>query len=178
MTNSINLEEIALIYDGEYLASVPNTYKAFLELLRDKAGITNEEFKNKTVYRIEDESRAPTREYYFPIGFIPKPDRDSNTLEEIVEKDPGKIINITKHYRRYFKTGLESVKELKIKSPFYTAYLRRGKDKDIKDETAIFTALTEINNKIIKAYDPADDDKTFQEKQEIKKQRTKNKEYI
>ena len=51
MTNSINLEEIALIYDGEYLASVPNTYKAFLELLRDKAGITNEEFKNKTLYR-------------------------------------------------------------------------------------------------------------------------------
>ena len=164
------------LYDSQFIERNKNISEYFVVLPQYKKYYIPGSKKNKTVYRIEDESRAPTREYYFPIGFIPKPDRDSNTLEEIVEKDPGKIINITKHYRRYFKTGLESVKELKIKSPFYTAYLRRGKDKDIKDETAIFTALTEINNKIIKAYDPADDDKTFQEKQEIKKQRTKNKE--
>ena len=84
------------------------------------------------------EAKSPSRKYYLPIGYIPKPDRDSNTLNEIVEKDPTKIINITKHYRRYFKTGLEAVNELNIKSPFYTSYLRRSKGKDKEDETAIF----------------------------------------
>jgi len=33
---TIDLDAIAVIYDGDYLSSVPNTYKAFLELLRDK----------------------------------------------------------------------------------------------------------------------------------------------
>ena len=51
MTEQINLDCIAVIYDGDYLSSAPNTYKAFLELLRDKAGLTNEEFCNKTVWR-------------------------------------------------------------------------------------------------------------------------------
>ena len=51
MTDQINLDCIAVIYDGDYLSSAPNTYKAFLELLRDKAGLTNEEFCNKTVWR-------------------------------------------------------------------------------------------------------------------------------
>ena len=35
MTETIDLDAIAVIYDGDYLSSVPNTYKAFLELLRD-----------------------------------------------------------------------------------------------------------------------------------------------
>ena len=51
MSELINLDSIAIIYDGDYVSSVPNTYKAFLEALRDKAGITNEEFGNKTVWR-------------------------------------------------------------------------------------------------------------------------------
>jgi len=51
MTETIDLDAIAVIYDGDYLSSVPNTYKAFLELLRDKAGLTDEEFGDKTVYR-------------------------------------------------------------------------------------------------------------------------------
>ena len=51
MSEEIDLNSIAIIYDGDYLSSVPNTYKAFLETLRDKAGITNEEFINKTVWR-------------------------------------------------------------------------------------------------------------------------------
>ena len=90
-----------------------------------------------------------------------------------VETDIGRIYNIKKHYRRYFRTELEEVNELNIKSPFYTAYLRRGKDKDVKDETAIFTALSEINNKIIKSYDPQDDDKSYEEKEKIKEQKMK-----
>ena len=51
MSDLIDLDSIAIIYDGDYLSSAPNTYKAFLEALRDKAGITNEEFGNKTVWR-------------------------------------------------------------------------------------------------------------------------------
>ena len=62
---------------------------------------------------------------------------------------------------------------MKIKSPFYTSYLRRGKDKDSKDETALFTALSSTDNKIIKSYDPRDDDKTFEEKEQIKQQKKK-----
>ena len=153
---------------SEYFVVLPQYRKYFIPGSDKHKG-------NNTPYQIEDESKSPPREYYFPVGYIPKPDKDSKDLNELIEKDSGKIVNITKHYRRYFKTDLESVKELKIKSPFYTAYLRRGKDKDIKDKTAIFTALTEINNKIIKTYDPKDDNKlTFQEREELKKQRTKN----
>ena len=51
MTETIDLDAIAVIYDGDYLSSAPNTYKAFLELLRNKAGLTDEEFGNKTVYK-------------------------------------------------------------------------------------------------------------------------------
>ena len=164
-------------YDSQFIEKNKNISEYFVVLPQYKKyhipGVT----KHKTTYYIEDESKSPTNNYYFPVGYIPKPDRDSNTLNEIVEKDPGKIANITKHYRRYFNTSLELVKELKIKSPFYTSYLRRGKDKDKKDETAIFTALSEMNSKIIKTYDPKDDNKkTFQEREELKKQRTKKME--
>ena len=51
MSEFLNLDSIAIIYDGDYLASVPNTYKAFLELLRDKAGLTNDDLKKKTIWR-------------------------------------------------------------------------------------------------------------------------------
>jgi hypothetical protein len=47
MSETIDLNSIAIIYDGDYLSSAPNTYKSFLELLRDKENLTNEEFKNK-----------------------------------------------------------------------------------------------------------------------------------
>ena len=50
MSEQINLDEIAIIYDGDYISSAPNTYKAFLETLRDKAGLTNDEFCDKTIW--------------------------------------------------------------------------------------------------------------------------------
>ena len=165
------------LYDSKFIEKNKNISEYFVVLPQYKKYFipgAKEHKANKTPYSIEDEGKSPNREYYFPIGYIPKPDRDSNTLNEIVEKDPTKIVNITKHYRRYFKTSLEAVKELNIKSPFYTSYLRRGKDKDKEDETAIFTAMTEIDNKIIKTYEPNDDHKTFEEREKIKKQRTKN----
>ena len=51
MADKIDLDSIAIIYDGDYVSSVPNTYKAFLEALRNAAGLTNEEFQNKTIWR-------------------------------------------------------------------------------------------------------------------------------
>ena len=51
MSEFIDFDSIAIIYDGDYISSAPNTYKGFLETLRNAAGLTNEEFKNKTVYR-------------------------------------------------------------------------------------------------------------------------------
>ena len=154
---------------SEYFVVLPQYKKYFIPGSQEHKG-------NNTPYLIEDESKSPSKDYYFPIGYNQKYDKDSNTLNE-EEKDPTKIKNITKHYRRYFKKGLEDIKELKIKSPFYTTYLRRGKDKDTKDETEIFTAMSEVSNKIIKIYETdevVDDHKTFEEREKIKKQRTKN----
>ena len=117
---------------------------------------------NNTPYKIENESLSPSRNYYLPIGYVPKPKRklegdNNNVINNLNENNGIKIVDITKHYRRYFNTELENVEELKIKSPFYTAYLRRGKDKDKKDETYIFSSLNEIKNKIIKKFAPNDE---------------------
>ena len=51
MTQQIDLNTISIKYDGEIISTAPNTYKSFLELLRDKEGLTNTEFMNKTVWR-------------------------------------------------------------------------------------------------------------------------------
>ena len=168
------------VYDAQLIEKNKNNAEFFVVLPQyTKYFIpgTNKHKGNKTAYLREDLNLAPSSEYYYPIGYIPKPEhnKEENSQGIVVEKDPGKIDNITKHYRRFFGTGLEDSPELRIRSPFYTAYLRRGKDKDVKDETAIFSALSEANNKIIKSYDPKDDNKTFEEKQEIKKQRLRSR---
>ena len=51
MSEYINLETISLIYNEKLISVVPNTYKAFLELLRDYDHLTNEEFNKKTIYK-------------------------------------------------------------------------------------------------------------------------------
>ena len=47
----LDLSAVSIVYQGEFLSSVPKTYKAFLESLRDKEGITNEEFCKRTIWR-------------------------------------------------------------------------------------------------------------------------------
>ena len=163
-------------YDAQFIENNKDKAEYFVVLPQYKKYFvpgSNKHKGNKTAYLKEDLNLAPSSEYYYPVGYIPKPDhnKEENAQGVMVEKDPGKIANITKHYRRYFKTGLEDDRDLKIKSPFHTVYLRRGKDKDVKDETAIFTALSNMNNKIIKSYDPKDDNKSFEEKEEIKKEK-------
>ena len=51
MSEYLDLDSIAIVYDGDFLMSVPKTYKAFLEGLRDKAGLSNEEFAKRTIWR-------------------------------------------------------------------------------------------------------------------------------
>lgn len=61
---------------------------------------------NKTSYKIENESIAPSKEYYLPIGYIPKLKRNldnNNYIHEVKENNEYKISNITKYYRRYNK---------------------------------------------------------------------------
>ena len=142
---------------SEYFVLLPQYKNYFIPGSKKHKG-------NNTPYKIENETISPSREYYLPIGYIPKPKRkldENNVINNAINNnnDGNKIIDITKHYRRFYNTELEKVKELNIKSPFYTAYLRRGKNKDKKDETTIFTALTEINNKIIKKYDINEENK-------------------
>ena len=126
-------------------------------------------------YKIEDENLAPSSDYYFPIGYIPKPseNKELNKDGELVDKDLEKPCNIKKHYRRIFKQELEKCRELNIKSPFTTEELLRGKDEDESDEKALFDSLTKDTNKILKEYDPKDDNKTFEEKLAIKEKKEK-----
>ena len=167
------------VYDAQFIEKNKNESEYFVVLPQYKNYFvpgSNKHKGNKTPYLREDLSLAPSSDYYYPIGYIPKPnhEKEEDNHGVKIETDVGKIYNIKKHYRRYFGTDLERVNELKIKSPFYTAYLRRGKDKDVKDETAIFTALSETNNKIIKKYDPKDDDKSYEEKEKLKQFQTKS----
>ena len=50
MSEYLDLNAIAIVYEGEFLANVPNTYKAFLECLRDKVGLSNENFGKRTIW--------------------------------------------------------------------------------------------------------------------------------
>ena len=147
------------LYNNEFIENNKNISEYFVLLPQYKTHFipgTNKHKGNKTPYKVENESIAPSKEYYMPIGYIPKPKRklnNDNNINELNQNEGLKIENITKHYRRYFNIELEKVDELNIKSPFYTAYLRRGKDKEKKnDESSIFSAINDINNKIIKKY--------------------------
>ena len=166
------------VYDAQFIEKNKNIAEYFVVLPQYKNYVipgTSQHKGNHTSFIIEDLSLAPNDEYYFPVGYIPKPnyDKADDNFGIKMETDPGKIYNIKKHYRRYFKIKLEDVPDLNINSPFYISHLRRGKDKDTKDETAIFTALSNTDNKIIKSYDPKDDDKTYEEKEQLKEQKKK-----
>ena len=103
-------------------------------------------------FTIEDISQSPDDVDYFAVGYIGKIDKDPLDSNAITEKDMSKPINYSKHYRRIYRKGLEQVKELGLKSPFTKAYLTRGKDEDVKDEKAIFEAISNPKIKIMKKY--------------------------
>ena len=125
------------------------------------------------IFDIENIDEAPSNKYYMGIGYISKPDvNEEDEYGKIIKKDKRKIYNITKHYRRYYGIELERVKELGLVSPFNSSFVRRGKDSDIKDETAIFSAISDMGNKIIKSYPLIEDNRTYEE---IEKEEKENK---
>ena len=84
--------------------------------------------------KIEDESKRPDADLYMEIGWNR---RDGPEM---------------KHYRRYFRTPLEAVEELNVKSPFDVYYVNRGEFKDVSKESAIFDAMRDVSTKILKRY--------------------------
>ena len=157
------------MFNSDYFVLLPK-YKEF-KIPGIKKGSDNDK-----KYEIEDLENAPSSKLYMAIGYIPKPDhKEENVKGEIIQKDKNKIENITKHYRRYFGVELERVLDLKVQTPFHLSYVRRGKEQDYTDETAIFTAIAEINNKIIKAYPLVEDKRTYEQMELDKKDEKKRK---
>ena len=132
--------------------------------------------KSKEEFQIEDESTVPPRDLYLPIGFIPKPSDNKEYDKDglLINKDLSKPNNIMKHYRRIYHTGLEENRELKLRSPFTTCMVRRTNTTDTSDANNLFSSLGDGDNKIIKNYKPEDENKSYEERQRLKK-RNKDK---
>ena len=128
----------------------------------------------KEEFQIEDESKAPPSDYYFPIGYIPKPsdNKEYDKKGVLINKDLTKPNNIMKHYRRIYRTGLEENRELNLRSPFTTCMVRRTNTLDKSDANDLFSSLGDGDNKIIKNYKPEDENKSYQDR---KKAKRKNK---
>jgi len=132
--------------------------------------------KAKEEFKIEDESNIPPPDLYFPIGYIPKPsdNKEYDKKGLLINKDLSKPNNIMKHYRRIYHTGLEENRELKLRSPFTTCMVRRTNTTDTSDANNLFSSLGDGDNKIIKNYKPEDENKSYEERQRLKK-RNKDK---
>ena len=127
--------------------------------------------KSKEEFQIEDESKSPPSDYYFPIGYIPKPSDNKEYDKQgiLVNKDLSKPNNIMKHYRRIYHTGLEENRELNLRSPFTTCMVRRTNTLEKTDANNLFSSLGDGDNKIIKNYKPEDENKSYEERQNSKR---------
>ena len=137
MSEFLELSSIALVYDGDFLASVPSTYKAFLECLRDKAGLTNDEFAKRTIWRgdfpiLNKEDYVRILKTKGPEGII---QIDLVTNEEGEEDEMGE-----KDYKTFLEMNAPE-EEIKIK-------LNEEESKEeniyIKSEVNEFYAITEV----------------------------------
>ena len=91
-------------------------------------------------FLIEDLSKAPDKELFFSVGYILR-------TKQIPKKE-----EYTKHYRRIYRQPLENIKELKLKSPFNKAKIRRGKYIDKKNEIGLFDAMRNMESKILSQF--------------------------
>jgi hypothetical protein len=107
---------------------------------------------SKEEFKIEDESKAPPSDLFFPIGYIPKPsdNKEYDSKGELINKDLSKPNNIMKHYRRIYHTGLEENRELNLQSPFTTCMVRRTNTIEVSDAENLASSLGDGDNKIIK----------------------------
>ena len=152
---------------SEYFVLLPQ-YKTFTI-----PGIKNDSpyFKE---YQIEDINKSPDTDDYMPIGYISK-QKYENEKGEFISKDMSNPKNISKHYRRIFGEELEKARGLGLKSPFHQSSILRSKDEDKKDEMQIFSAISNIDNKIIKTYDIFDDKLTYEEREKIEEENMKKR---
>ncbi|MCQ2816272.1 MAG: hypothetical protein MJ252_03300 [archaeon] len=91
-------------------------------------------------FLVEDEEAAPDSNDFMACGYL-------------LKVDPGTPPEKTKkHYRRIYRTPLETNKAL-FKKTFYKEYLRRGNFTDTEDETSIFELMGSIKKKILMTYE-------------------------
>ena len=114
-----------------------------LDKIQEVPGVGEEdEEKEKTQkeFYIEDTSKAPSKEFYYEVGYLLK-------VEEEIKPEES-----TKHYRRIYGCPLEYCEELNMKSPFNVRRIRRGKYVDKVQKTFLFDALKDIKSKILYRY--------------------------
>ena len=104
---------------------------------------------SKEEFKIEDESKAPPSDLFFPIGYIPKPsdNKEYDSKGELINKDLSKPNNIMKHYRRIYHTGLEENRELNLQSPFTTCMVRRTNTIEVSDAENLASSLGDGDKK-------------------------------
>ena len=147
-----------------------NKSENFVILPKYKKYIIPGKKDSKEEFQIEDESKAPPSDYFFPIGYIPKPSdkKEYDNKGNLKDKDLSKPNNIMKHYRRIYHTGLEQDRELNLISPFTTCMVRRTNTLDTTDAKNLLISLGDGDNKIIKNYKAEDENKSYEERQKIK----------
>ena len=151
MSEYLNLKEVAIVYDGEVLANVPNTYKAFLECLRDKVGISNAEFAKRTIWC--GDFPLLTRDDY--IRLLKKKGIEYIFQIDLVQNEDDENLFGDNDYIKYLE-GQEQEEEIKIKIKEDEEQKEETKEENIliKSEVNEFYAITQVtqyyknNNKV------------------------------
>ena len=139
MSEYLDLNAVAIVYNGDFLASVPNTYKAFLECLRDKVGISNAEFAKRTIWR--GDFPILNRNDY--INLLKKKGMEGIFQIDLVEND-GEDENMfgETDYIKYLE-GQEQEEEIKIKLKENEEEIKE-ESIFIKSEVNEFYAITQV----------------------------------
>ena len=139
MSEYLDLNAVAIVYDGDFLASVPNTYKAFLECLRDKVGLSNAEFAKRTIWR--GDFPILNRNDY--INLLKKKGMEGIFQIDLVENDGEDENMFGENDYIKFLEGQEQEEEIKIKL--------KENEEEIKEESIFiksdvneFYAITQV----------------------------------
>ena len=151
MSEYLDLKEVAIVYDGEVLANVPNTYKAFLECLRDKVGISNAEFAKRTIWC--GDFPLLTRDDY--IRLLKKKGIEYIFQIDLVQNEDDENLFGDNDYIKYLE-GQEQEEEIKIKIKEDEEQKEETKEENIliKSDVNEFYAITQVtqyyknNNKV------------------------------
>ena len=151
MSEYLDLKEVAIVYDGDVLSNVPNTYKAFLECLRDKVGISNAEFAKRTIWC--GDFPLLTRDDY--IRLLKKKGIEYIFQIDLVQNEDDENLFGDNDYIKYLE-GQEQEEEIKIKIKEDEEQKEETKEENIliKSDVNEFYAITQVtqyyknNNKV------------------------------